>query len=195
MGVELLFNSVEFGSQSCCQQTPRGLETRCGREGHTQPRGTSETPDAFASRIPDSQRPDVGRPQPTEGALGKAPMEWTPRPLVEHLREQERHNVTVITVGSKYEDYVQSSAPSHMQTLKQPFQTLAIKREVKIFLKKSSCVLYSCVCRLSCVCYHCVGMYPVYICMQHIETCGCFFFGYDQSRSVWISTSRDELKS
>ena len=62
MGVELLFNSVEFGSQGSCQQTPRELETRCGREGHT----------------------------PTEGVLGKAPMKWTPRPLVEHLREQER---------------------------------------------------------------------------------------------------------
>ena len=72
-------------------------------------------------------------------------MEWTPRPLVEHLREQERHNVTVITVGSKYEVYVQSPASSHMQTLKQPFQTLAIKWEVNIFLKKSSCVLHSCV--------------------------------------------------
>ena len=53
MGVELLFNSVEFGSQSSCQQTPRGLETRYGREGHTLPRGTSETPDAVASRLPE----------------------------------------------------------------------------------------------------------------------------------------------
>ena len=34
-----------------------------------------------------------------------------------------------------------------------------------MLLKKSSCVLYSCVCRLSCVCYHCVGMYPAYICI------------------------------
>ena len=128
MGVELLFNSVEFGSQSSCQQTPRGLETRCGREGHTQPRWTSETPDAVASRLPDSRHQMwQGRPHPTEGALGKAPMEWTPRPLVEHLREQERHNVTVITVGSKYEVYARSPASSHMQTLKQPFQTLAIK--------------------------------------------------------------------
>ena len=67
-------------------------------------------------------------------------MEWTPRPLVEHLREQERHNVTVITVGSKYEVYVRSPAPSHMQTLKQPFQTLQIKWEVNIIVKKSSCV-------------------------------------------------------
>ena len=51
MGVELLFNSVEFGSQGSCQQTPRGLETRCGREGHTRPRGTSETPDAIDPNI------------------------------------------------------------------------------------------------------------------------------------------------
>ena len=55
VGVELLFNSVEFGSQSSCQQTPRGLETRCGRERHTRPRATSETPDAVASRLPDSR--------------------------------------------------------------------------------------------------------------------------------------------
>ena len=55
MGVELLFNSVEFGSQSGCQQTPRELETRCGREGHTRPRGTSETPEAVVSGIPDSR--------------------------------------------------------------------------------------------------------------------------------------------
>ena len=98
-------------------------------------------------------------------------MEWTPRPLVEHLREQERHNVTVITVGSKYEVYVRSPASSHMQPFNNPFETLAIKWEVNIFEKKSSCVFIlrfpSCVL-YSCVCYHCVGMYPVYICMQHI---------------------------
>ena len=51
MGVELLFNSVEFGSQSSCQQTPRGLETRCGREGHTRPRGPSESPDGVDPNI------------------------------------------------------------------------------------------------------------------------------------------------
>ena len=123
VGVELLFNSVEFGSQSSCQQTSRELETRCGREGHTRPRGPSE-----------------------------APMEWTPT-----SGEQERHNVSVITVGSKYEVYVRSLAPSHMLTLEQPFRTLQIKWEVNIFLKKSSCVVYYCVC------YHCVDMYPVYI--------------------------------
>ena len=44
-------------------------------------------------------------------------MEWTPT-----SGEQERHNVTVITVGSKYEVYVRSPAPSHMQTLNNPFE-------------------------------------------------------------------------
>ena len=65
-------------------------------------------------------------------------MEWTPRPLVEHLREQERHNVTLITVGWKYEVYVWSRASSHMQTFEQPFRTLAIKWEVTIIVKKPS---------------------------------------------------------
>ena len=51
MGVELLFNSVEFGVPSSCQQTSRGLETRCGREGHTRPRGPSESPDGVDPNI------------------------------------------------------------------------------------------------------------------------------------------------
>ena len=51
VGVELLFNSVEFGSPGSCQQTPRGLETRCGREGHTRPRGPSESPDGVDPNI------------------------------------------------------------------------------------------------------------------------------------------------
>ena len=33
------------------QQTPRGLETRCGREGHTRPRGPSESPDGVDPNI------------------------------------------------------------------------------------------------------------------------------------------------
>ena len=68
-------------------------------------------------------------------------MEWTPRPLVEHLKEQERHNVTVITVGSKYEVYVRSPAPSHMLT----FRTLTNKVRgnyvvKEVLLASSSCV-------------------------------------------------------
>ena len=37
-----------------------------------------------------------GRPLPTEGALGKPPMEWTPT-----SGEQQRHNVTVISSGGQ----------------------------------------------------------------------------------------------
>ena len=36
---------LSSGCQSSCQQTSRELETRCGRESHTRPRGSSETPD------------------------------------------------------------------------------------------------------------------------------------------------------
>ena len=82
-------------------------------------------PRAVASRLPDSQRPDVvGKATPDRGGPRKPPIEWTPRPLVEHLREQERHNATVITVGSKYEVYVQSPASSHMQPFNNPFEPL-----------------------------------------------------------------------
>ena len=42
---------LSLGCQSSCQQTPRGLETRCGREGHTRPRGPSEIPDGVDPNI------------------------------------------------------------------------------------------------------------------------------------------------
>ena len=99
---------------SSCQQTSRELETRCGREGHTRLRGSSETPDGVR-----------GPEKMLISATKKASIQqWPPRPLVEHLREQERHNVTVITVGSNYEVYVRSPAPSHMQPLNNPFEPL-----------------------------------------------------------------------
>ena len=76
-----------------CQLGSRQLETRCGRESHTRPRGRLGTP-----------------------------IELTPV-----SGEEERHNVTVITVGSRYYSlYSISSSLSHA-TLEQPFQTLSIK--------------------------------------------------------------------
>ena len=39
VGVELLFNSVEFESKKSSQQTSRELETRCGEESNTRPMG------------------------------------------------------------------------------------------------------------------------------------------------------------
>ena len=90
------------------QWNSRLLETSCGREGHTRPRGPSGTP-----------------------------MEWTPA-----SGEQKRHNVTVITVGSRYYSLCSVSSSLSHATLEQPFRTLAIKWEVYIFVKKSSCVFF-----------------------------------------------------
>ena len=80
-----------------------------------------------------------GKPHPTEGALGNP---WLSGPHGPGWASgyQERHNVTVITVGSKYKVYVRSPAPSHMQPLSNPFQTLQIKWEVKYNCKEASCV-------------------------------------------------------
>ena len=76
----------------------------------------------------------VGKATPDRGGPRK-------RPLVEHLREQERHNVTVITVGSKYEVYVRSPAPSHMLT----FRTLTNKVRGNYVVKEVFLCLPSCV--------------------------------------------------
>ena len=78
----------------------------------------------------------VGKTTPDRGALGKPPIEWTPT-----SGEQERHNVTVITVGSKYEVYVRSLAPSHMQTLNNPFEPCSKVRGIyvvkEVFMRPS----------------------------------------------------------
>ena len=89
---------LSLSPRSSCQEGSRQLETRCGKESHTRPRGTSGTP-----------------------------MEWTPA-----SGERERHNVTVITVGSKYYSlYSVSSSLSHA-TLEQPFRNLTNKVRGKI---------------------------------------------------------------
>ena len=54
-------------------------------------------------------------------------MEWTLT-----SGEQERHNVTVITVGSKYEVYVRPPASSHMLT----FRNLTNKVRGEYFSKE-----------------------------------------------------------
>ena len=111
VGVELLFNSVEFGSQSSCQQSSRQLETRCGREGHTRAR-------VLGSH--DGGDPNIRRTRKTQ-------------------RDGHNNGVKIWSLCSV------SITLSHAN-LEQPFRTLAIKWEVNIFLKKSSCVfLPSCV--------------------------------------------------
>ena len=50
------------------------------------------------------------------------PIEWTPA-----SGEQEIHNMTVITVGSRYYSLCSVSSSLSQATLEQPFRTLAIK--------------------------------------------------------------------
>ena len=106
MGVELLFNSVEFGVPKQLPVDFQTVETRCGRESHTRPRGPSESPDGVD--------PNIRRTRKTQHG---------------------GHN-SGVKIGSLCSV---SSTLSHAN-LEQPFRTLAIKREVNIFLKKSSCV-------------------------------------------------------
>ena len=128
MGVELLFNSVEFGVQKQLPVEFQTVETRCGREGHTRPRGHSENPQCSCQQTPRQLETRCGSESHTRP---RGPSE-SPDGVDPNIR-RTRHNVTVITVGSKYEVYVRSPASSHMLT----FRTLAIKWEVNIFLKKS----------------------------------------------------------
>ena len=83
-----------------------------------------------------------GEFQTVETRCGKEGHTRLSRP--QHQEKQERHNVTVITVGLKYEIYVRSPAPSHMQTLNNPFEPcnkLRGKYVVKeVFMRLPSCV-------------------------------------------------------
>ena len=65
------------------------VETRCGNESHTRPMGL----EALMNWGPENM---------LIRCIKKASFQqWTPRPLVEHLREQERHNVMVISSGGQ----------------------------------------------------------------------------------------------
>ena len=98
---------------------------------------------AVASRVPDSWRQNVvGKATSGRRSLwalmswgpekmlircnkeSQHPAEWALGLRLSSPREQERHNVTVITVGSKYCSYVRSPTPSHMQPLNNPFEPL-----------------------------------------------------------------------
>ena len=67
------------------------------------------------------------------------------------MKNEKDTTLTTITSGSKYFSYVRSQAPSHTQTLNNLFETLQIKWEENIFIKKSSCVFIT-----ACVVYYCV---------------------------------------
>ena len=125
---------LSLGPRAVASRTPRGWETRFSRESHNPTEGgTRKTPDGVASRLPRGLEMRCGRKSHTRP---RGPPE-SPDGVDPNIR-RTRHNVTVITVGSKYEVYVRSSASSHMLT----FRNLAIKWEVNIFLKKSFLHLY-----------------------------------------------------
>ena len=90
----------------------------------------------IASRVPDSwSRNVVGKA--TSGRRGLwAQMSWGPEKMLIRCNkesqhpaewtpasgEQERHKLTAISLGFKYFSYVRSPAPSHTQTLNNPFE-------------------------------------------------------------------------
>ena len=83
------------------------VETRCGRESHTRPRGPSESPDGVD--------PNIRRTRKTQC---------------------DGHNS-----GVKIWSLCSVSSTLSHANFEQPFRNLAIKREVYILLKKSSCVI------------------------------------------------------
>ena len=94
----------------------------------------------------------------------ETPMEWTPA-----SGEQERHKVTVITVGSRYYSLCSVSRSLSHATLEQPFRTLAMKWEVKnivkeVLLRLPSCVVSSCVLIIASVSIQHIYIY-VYVCV------------------------------
>ena len=119
---------LSSGCQSSCQQTSRELETRCGKESHTRPIGLealmSWGPEKMLIRCyKESQHPAVD--PKTSG--------WASKRTRKTQRDGHNSGVKIWSLCSV------SSTLSHAN-LEQPFRTLAIKWEVNIFLKKSSCV-------------------------------------------------------
>ena len=145
VGVELLFNSVEFGSQSSCQTNSRQLETRCGREATPVRGGPRKTPDGVDHNISRTRK-----------------------------TQRDGHNsgvkicslCSVSSTLSHANPWTTLSNPCNKLRGEYFSKKVFLRLPSCVFLLASlSCVLYTCVCRLSCVCYHCVGMYPVCICM------------------------------
>ena len=89
-------------------------------------------------------------------------MEWTPA-----SGEQERHNVAVITEGSRYYSLCSVSSSLSHETLEQPFRTLQIKWGVKYFGKEVLLRLPYCVfLRAS-------DQFIASVCIQHIYVYFC----------------------
>ena len=139
MGVERLYNSVEFESQWQLRPVEgsrigdgdwRGVVGKAtpGRRGPLEP-WLNWGPEKMLKRcIKESHHP----------------AEWIPGLRLSTRRTRKTQCWRPSVWGSKYYKILQNiTTPSHTQTLSNPFRTLAIKWEVKILLKKSSCVCCS----------------------------------------------------
>ena len=92
--------------------------------------------------------PDRGGPRKSPDGVDPKTSGWASKRTRKTQRDGHNSGVKIWSLCSV------SSTLSHAN-LEQPFQTLAIKREVTIIVKKSSCVVCSCIYLSACVCLCC----------------------------------------
>ena len=140
--IELLYNPVtqEFRSWRSDE-----LEKRCGRESHHPAEAALVALSSFEEPLVTS----CGRESQ------HSPESWAPGPSVEH---QENEKDTTLMAMGVMVNILQSLFVLQLLLTVKPwvtlFETLTIKWEVHIFLKKSSLVFI-----------HCVSMYSAYMCL------------------------------
>ena len=104
----------------------------------------SSSPSGSCCRVEDSYRRDVVR-KATPGRRGprEALMSWGPEKMLIRCSKGSHHPAEWASgppVELQENKQDTTPAPSHTQTLSNPFRTLTIKWEVNILLKRSSCV-------------------------------------------------------
>ena len=125
MGVELLYNSVKTEVKLQFQLETE-LETSCGRESHTRPKGLgtlmNSSPEKMLIRCSKESH------HPAES--------WAAGPPVEHQENKKDTMLTAIRVGVKMLQLCSVSNSLSQWNPTQPFQTLQIKSEVQYFFKE-----------------------------------------------------------
>ena len=111
------------------------------------------------------------------------------------MENEKDTTLTAITSGSKYFSNVRFTAPSHTQTLSNPFQNLTNKVSGKIFYKEvflrlSVCIVYSCVFIIRRLNYYCIGMYPAHICIFLYESADDYITLI--AKHTWKDTSQQQ---
>ena len=119
--IELLYNSVKAGSQRVGVEK---LESGCGRESQYPAEGALRTPDGVWRPIGDKIQQ-------------RKPVEWAPRPLVEHQENEKDTTLMAIRVGV---NILQSLFSLQLPLTRKPYN----KVRGIFFLKKSSLVFLHC---------------------------------------------------